>query len=292
MDNKTIIVPSSEEDFDTLTGFETKENQSFDNFKNETMNFVRNSTKKYKGEIDKDKNPYISASSSMFKELILVQKNPKIDEIGELRQLFMDNINEYMRTISFYNVDESSGVLSRYVLCTVIDEFVNNIFNKQDNDWSSNSLLNIFHNESYGGENFFKLLDKFLRAPAKHIHLLELMYISLSMGFQGKYRIGNNKKRDLDLIKDSLFKQIKMIRGKESNKFYVQHKSSKIKHRLFYMVQYSTIFLSTIILLSIVYGGLSYALYDRSNIVSNMIKEKYGNNIAINIDKYRKAISE
>lgn len=296
MQNQTILIPSTKDD-NSLTNFSQQES-TYDDFRNKSMNFVRNRVKKtHIPYYDEDINHFLIAASPLFKQLTLVQGNYDVGSINDVRQAFIDNINNYSQTIAQYDIEESQILVSRYILCTFIDELINTTFFGRENDWSSNSLLSIFHNESYGGENFFRLLDKFLKAPAKYIYILELMYVCISLGFEGRYRVNTTNKHELTIIKDSLYKQIKIIQGREPLKFYTKHNASTMKHRLFYMVSYPSIILSTCLLLSIIYIGLTYSLSKESTKFTDMIAAKHGklsylNKDNFNLEDYQKDSNE
>ena len=80
-------------------------------------------------------------------------------------------------------------------------------------DWSKASLLSRFHNETFGGEKFFQLLERLSRDPIKHVAMLELMYLCLSMGFEGKYRVMERGGVQLETVRDALYRQIRHVRG-------------------------------------------------------------------------------
>lgn len=298
MDNKTILIPSTEQKNDSLTNFSNEERGHYNDFKLQTMNFVKNRTKKnHIPYYNENINYLISESSTLFKQLSIIQESYDIGSIHDVRQTFIDHINEYNQNLAQYDIEESMALVSRYILCTFIDESINTTFFGRDNNWSSNSLLSIFHNESYGGENFFRLLDKFLKAPAKYIFILELMYVCLSLGFEGRYRVNNKNKHELTIIRDGLYKQIKIIQGRESLNFYTKQEASKMKNRLFYLVSYQTIALSTFILLTIIYTGFSFALVEQDNNFGNIISEKdknltYLNEKNFNLENFKKENNE
>ncbi|WP_428739502.1 type IVB secretion system protein IcmH/DotU [Sulfurimonas sp.] len=172
MSSTTLLIPSSNQE-KNLTRFNEKQEEQYDNFKERTLSFVRNTKKTHIPYYDEDINFFLLAASSIFQQLSIVQNNYDVGPIFEVRQSFVDGINEYSEILLQYNVEESQALVSRYILCTFIDELINTTHFGQENNWSSNSLLRIFHNETYGGENFFRLLDKFLKAPAKFIYILE-----------------------------------------------------------------------------------------------------------------------
>lgn len=301
MDNKTIIISATpNEDNDSLTSFEPQKSNynDYSDYKQSKVSFVKN--REYKDSkiyTNEDLNYIVSSASLVFRQVLHVQNSYELGSVHDIRQAFIENINTFTNSVSSFNMKESEVLVSRYILCTLVDELINTTFFGRDNDWSSNSLLTIFHNESYGGENFFKLLNKFLKAPAKYIFILEFMYVCLSLGFEGKYRIDTSKKYELSQIKESLYKQIKIIQGKESLKFYKKQKASSIKYRLFYMVSYPTIVIGTFCLMFIIYLGLSFSLNEQDKIFTSQIDKKYKTLSYINeenlvLEDYVKAINE
>ena len=65
-----------------------------------------------------------------------------------------------------------------------------------------------FHNETWGGEKFFQLLAKLAQNPQQHGWLLELMYYCLALGFEGRFRIVDNGRTQLETLK-----QRRYVRG-------------------------------------------------------------------------------
>jgi len=102
---------------------------------------------------------------------------------------------------------------ARYILCTTVDEFVLGTPWGANSVWRNESLLRMFHQDTAGGEKFFLLLDKLIHDPAKNIDLLELMYICLALGFQGRYRVATDGINSLEAIRENLYRTIRNFRG-------------------------------------------------------------------------------
>ena len=102
---------------------------------------------------------------------------------------------------------------ARYALCTVIDEAVLNTPWGAQSDWSTRSLLVTFHREAAGGEKFFQILDRVSGEPQRYLALLELLYVCLAIGFEGKYRLDERGAARLTNIRESLFQRIEALRG-------------------------------------------------------------------------------
>jgi type VI secretion system protein ImpK len=85
-------------------------------------------------------------------------------------------------------VVQEDGVVARYILCTFVDSAVLNTPWGYQGDWASQSLLVVFHKEVSGGEKFFDILDRLRGNPARYIDMIELVYVCLALGYEGKYR--------------------------------------------------------------------------------------------------------
>lgn len=70
-----------------------------------------------------------------------------------------------------------------------------------------------FHNETWGGEKFFQLLARLSQNPREHILLLEMINYCLLLGFEGRYRVLDNGRTQLDTIKQRLWQMIRGVRG-------------------------------------------------------------------------------
>ena len=102
---------------------------------------------------------------------------------------------------------------ARYCVCTALDETAAQTPWGGSGVWSRHSLLVTFHNETWGGEKFFQLLAKLAQNPQQHAHLLELMYYCLALGFEGRFRIVDNGRTQLETLKQRLLTILHQVRG-------------------------------------------------------------------------------
>lgn len=277
--NKTILV-SKEINNNNLTNF----NKSKENFFNEFKKNNPNNNKYSKNPYELSFNPFIIVATPLIKTVLEIQNSSINLDMNEIREDFITKINIYSETALEYKIDNMEILVTRYILCTFIDEILNVTFSNNDN-WFNRSLLSIFHNETYGGENFFHLLDKFLKAPAKYIHILELMYVCLSLGFLGKYRVISRGEIELSSIKESLYRQIKIVQGREPMNFYVKPEPLKQRYRLFNKISYPILIISIFGLIISLYLLLSYKLYEKNNGYTDFIDDISNKNIQTKIEE-------
>jgi len=258
MANKTILVTKKYND--SLTSFDNEQDHYNSNNLTKQKSTFKRSRVKNKNSYDISMNPFISCSSSIMKFVLELNKEQDQNDIYEIKEVLIEKIDKYEEELDKLRIDEKEQLTTKYILCTFIDEIINTTSLRNNNTWTNNSMLSTYFNETYGGDNFFNMLDKFLKAPAKYIHILELMYICITLGFKGKYRVINRGDLELNLLKDSLFQQIKIVQGKEPVNFYIKQEPIKDKFSLFKKVSYPLLFTVIFIMLFIVYFSLSYSL--------------------------------
>ncbi|RXJ87626.1 type IVB secretion system protein IcmH/DotU [Arcobacter sp. CECT 8985] len=284
MSNKTILVTADENV--NLTNFDSKDiEKTYTKLKRQASYFKRNKDFNI-NDFEISFNPIISASIPIFEYIYtLNSKDDEYLDINNVRENFVTKINQFQEKANEFEIAETEVLVTRYILCTFVDEMVNSTYFGKQHDWANNSLLSIFHNETYGGENFFHLMDKFLKTPAKYIHILEFMYVCLSLGFEGKYRVVNRGQIELNNIKDSLFKQIMIVQGKEPLSFYTKQEPSKDKFRLFDKLSYPLLAGSIFALLFIIYTSLSISLNSQNNNLLNTLQKNSNQFVFNKIEK-------
>ena len=117
------------------------------------------------------------------------------------------------RALAASDIEQAQLIASRYVLCTAVDEAVSTSLSGESGEWSKQGLLSTFHNETWGGEKFFQILDRCMQQPARNLYILELMYLLLSLGFEGKFGIRERGPIALEALRDKIYKQIRLLRG-------------------------------------------------------------------------------
>ncbi|UHD16097.1 type IVB secretion system protein IcmH/DotU [Thiocapsa bogorovii] len=102
---------------------------------------------------------------------------------------------------------------ARYVLCALLDESVLDTPWGSESVWGERGLLISFHNETWGGEKFFEALERLLAYPSGNLNLLELLYLCLALGFEGRYRVRDDGRNELEQVRERLFLAIRSQRG-------------------------------------------------------------------------------
>ncbi|GGJ89260.1 type IVB secretion system protein IcmH/DotU [Pseudomonas matsuisoli] len=158
-------------------------------------------------------NPLVASSSAVLSEIVRIKHSHHGEELYALNQRLMEDIRHFEHRALNAGIENAQVLAARYVLCTVADEAVVTTAWGNESEWSGMSLLAAFHNETFGGEKFFQLLERLSRNPAKHLEMLELMFLCLSLGFEGKYRVLPRGLLELEAVRDSVYRQVRQLRG-------------------------------------------------------------------------------
>lgn len=106
-----------------------------------------------------------------------------------LREGAASLVRDFERAALADGVNARDTAAARYVLCAALDEAVLTAPWGLAGGWSTRSLLSQFHDETWGGEKVFTLIDRALRDPIAWRDLLELCQTVLLLGFQGRHRL-------------------------------------------------------------------------------------------------------
>lgn len=157
-------------------------------------------------------NPLAGAASTLLALVNQLRGTASQRDVNLLRNQIMQATREFERNAQSAGISREMTLTARYVLCAVIDEIVLGTPWGSNSFWSSHSLLSTFHNETWGGEKVFILLDRFAQAPSAHVDMLELIYLCLSLGFRGKYMIMQGGAERLEEVRLRLYEQIRAQR--------------------------------------------------------------------------------
>jgi len=158
-------------------------------------------------------NPLVAAASPLLTLANHLAVSAAPEETHMLQQHLQHEIKAFENNAQSQGYRSESILVARYLLCTTIDEMILESSWGKNSDWANHLLLYFFHQESDGGERFFIILDRLTADPNIHIDLLELIYLSLSSGFMGKYKNMPDGKELLEQLSNRLFDCIRWQRG-------------------------------------------------------------------------------
>ena len=205
-------------------------------------------------------NPLVTLAWDLLSEVVRLKGSPAREGLRALNERLSAGITHFENQARHEAILDSQIMAARYVLCSVIDEAVVTTAWGSQSDWSQMSLLSRFHNETFGGEKFFELLERLSRDPIKHLAMLELMYLCLALGFEGKYRVMERGLLQLDGIRDALYRQIIHVRGDTPQATGAGPSSSAAPRQAIRIVSATWVWLAVAMGLAILYSGFAWVL--------------------------------
>lgn len=164
-------------------------------------------------QVQRGLNALTSAAATLLAVMNKLRNTPQHQDVAGLHRHLVDEIKQFDSTLKMQNARPEIALAARYQLCSAIDEAVMNTPWGAQAGWAQRSLLSLFHKETSGGEKFFAILAKMMENPASNLELIELDYLLLSLGFEGKFRIDPRGRDQLEVLRDNLYRTIEKLRG-------------------------------------------------------------------------------
>lgn len=213
-------------------------------------------------------NALVAAASGLLSEVVRLKHSSVEEDLVKLNTSLTTQLKEFGARASCIGTESSEVNVASYVLCTVLDEAVVTTEWGNESKWSKMSLLSGLHNETFGGEKFFGLLERLSKHPTRHLPMLELMYVCLSLGFEGKYRVQTRGVLELEGIRDSLYRQIRQLRGDVPRELSPHWEGLNDQRRsLIRIVPAWMVVLFTVVCLMVMYSGFGWVLREHRDTV-------------------------
>ena len=150
-------------------------------------------------------NPLVVAAAPLLQLLGRLRNTYSQPDPGELRERAIQQVRAFEQAARDGGVPMDQLRPAHYALCASLDDVVLNTPWGSSGGWAARSLVSSFHQEVRSGERFFVLLDQLKPNPGNFLPVLELMYLCLSLGFQGQYRLSPRGPGELDRIREDLY---------------------------------------------------------------------------------------
>lgn len=158
-------------------------------------------------------NPLLAVANRLLLLAPQLRQTRHVADPAALKHSLSQGIRDFAAEAQARGIPPERVMAARYVLCTVLDEAASDTPWGGSGVWGQYSLLAGFHNEAFGGEKVFQLMARLAEAPEANRDLLELIYAATALGFEGRYRIIDNGRAQLDLVRDKLAQILRQQRG-------------------------------------------------------------------------------
>ncbi len=158
-------------------------------------------------------NPLVAAAAPLLSLIARLRLGGTHRDVEALRDRVMDEFEGFNRRLKKTDLPEDQHRTAHYILSATMDDVVLNTPWGSGSVWAREGMTLRFHNEAYGGKRFFSLLDRMSENPGRNARVLELIYLCLSLGFEGELRVLDRGRSEHRRKRDGLYRLLTDIRG-------------------------------------------------------------------------------
>jgi type VI secretion system protein ImpK len=149
--------------------------------------------------------PLTAAAAPLLQLLGRLRNTVSQPDSGDLRERATRELRRFEQAARAAEIPMEQLRPAHYALCASLDDVVLNTPWGSQGAWAANSLVSTFHQEVRSGERFFDNLIKLKDHAGSYLPVLELYYLCLALGMQGRYRLSPRGMAELDKIREDLY---------------------------------------------------------------------------------------
>ena len=150
-------------------------------------------------------NPLAAAAAPLLQLLARLRNTLNQPDPGDLLDRAVREMRDFEQRVRDLGLPIELLRPAHYALCASLDDVVLNTPWGSTGIWNARSLVSTFHQEVRSGERFFDLLSQMRQNPGKFLAVIELMYMCMSLGFQGQYRLSPRGPAELDRLREETY---------------------------------------------------------------------------------------
>jgi type VI secretion system protein ImpK len=150
-------------------------------------------------------NPLVAAAAPLLQLLARLRNTLNQPDPAELRERTVRAMRDFEERTRASGLPIELIRPAHYALCASLDDVVLNTPWGSTGVWDARSLVSTFHQEVRSGERFFDLFAQMRQNPGRFLPVIELMYLCISLGFQGRYRLSPRGPAELDRLREEAY---------------------------------------------------------------------------------------
>lgn len=162
-------------------------------------------------------NPLVKSASSLLALAARLRNHSQHRDVNALRSHVIAKIRAFEHNSMLNGLSSKTIRIARYVVCATLDDIVLNTPWGSRSIWATQSLVSNFHKDVSGGDRFYDLLRKTQANPSRDKDLLELLYLCISLGFEGRLRIMPQGTNTMSRLRYGISRLIRSLRGEQEH---------------------------------------------------------------------------
>jgi len=206
-------------------------------------------------------NPLVAAAQPLLSIISRLNLTRTIQKPLELKQQIENEFNVFTSRVQEDDYGHEIVLVARYLLSAVLDEMFSKLEWQSINDYLCIGRFTPKANEGCeSDERFFLIVEKMFENPNEHLELLELAYLCISFGFEGKYRAHANKREQLDFILDRLYEIVKRQRAPERLHLLISANKLREQNPGLRPLSITSLVITVLLIVSLSFAGLNLLL--------------------------------
>jgi type VI secretion system protein ImpK len=152
-------------------------------------------------------NPLLGAASVLLALVAQLRATSAHADPAGLRRQLLAHMAEFEAQAAASGVPRPRITAARYLLCSFLDEVIA-ATPWGMGTWDADTLLSEYHEERWGGDKCFELLERLGQNPAANAEVLELFYVCLALGFEGRYHGQPDGRARLEAIAERVLAEV------------------------------------------------------------------------------------
>ena len=211
-------------------------------------------------------NPLVAAAAVLLGLATRVRGTAAQKDVEGLRDRVVRELKSFEAAAAATGLSRELVRTAHYALSATIDDLVLSTPWGSQSSWPKRSMVSTFHNEVVGGERFYEILNHLHKNPGNNADVLELMYICLALGFQGRLRITDRGSSEHSRIREGIYRTLRERRGDFERDLAPHWRGLEAVHRpLTSYIPAWVIAVVTAAILTLMFMGFTYALSDASD---------------------------
>jgi type VI secretion system protein ImpK len=173
----------------------------------------------------------VSAAVPFLKMAHHLVTQPGNSQPEMLRQQIIAGLRDYERRLAGAQIPIEQARIAHYAICALLDDIILSTEWGPNSEFAHQSLAATFHMSVRGGERFYDLLAHLHKDPGTNRDLLYLMYLCLSLGFEGRMRISPQGALELQKVREGLYRTLRSMFGDFERELSPHWRGINAQHR-------------------------------------------------------------
>ena len=157
--------------------------------------------------------PLAAAAAPLLDLLARLSGPAQVANPDDLRERAVRALRQFEVDARGAEVSPDQLRAAHYALCAALDDVALATPWGSASSWGTRSLVSTFHQEVRSGERFFDMTAAMQKDPGRYREALEIAYLCLALGMQGRYRLARGGMAELDRVREGLYQTLSQLRG-------------------------------------------------------------------------------